>query len=51
MARKSETMEDILRAYDELKKAIKEVEELHPRLILERALSEVVLEAIEGKEV
>jgi len=52
MARmKREDMEEILEAYDKLKRALKEVEELHPRSLFERALSEVVLEAIEGKEV
>jgi len=48
--RKREDMEDILEAYDELKRALEEVEELHPRSIFERALVEVVIEAIEGKE-
>jgi hypothetical protein len=51
MARKREDMEDILEVYECLNGALEEVEELHPRSLFERALGEVVLEAIEGKEV
>jgi len=50
MARNRETKEDLLIAYDKLKYAIKEVEEIHPQLLIERALAEVVLETIEGKK-
>jgi len=50
MARKKENMEEILEAYDDLKRALEKVEELHPRSLFERALIEVVLEAIERKE-